>query len=556
MAPKESRTKCIFGTCSHLPHQNSSTLFIFSSLPVQMSSFTKAKMGMVISPLLTMVLWSLCLALPEIAELSIEKQLIRELLEAYKNRGVLGRPVTNYTEIIEIKYGLSLIQILDLDERNQVLSTNVWATYNWKDIYMRWDPQKYGNITKIRVPSDSIWKPDMKLYNYADERREEKRDAYLVIEHDGSVIWIPQAIFKSSCAIDIMHFPFDVQTCKMKFGTWTHDGTLIDLGLYFDVETGFDMTEYVPSNEWDIVSSSAKKNVIVYACCPEPFIDLTFTLEIKRKPAFYNYILILPCILLSSLTLVLFWLPPESPAKMQLGMNIFVAFFVLLLLLAESTPPAASSIPLIGAYYCLNMIMITLSTFLSVIVVNLYFRGSRTRVPRLVKRVLVDCIGSIMCMRDQIDDKSPGVTTVVVDKRKGKQLSNNVNREKNFKYDKVGYFEMQTEESWKGLPNGVANKNSSDSDHNTVSSSSSCSSAIASLENDVKDIRLFLKRIIDRTSEKEAKEKISREWRVVALVLDRLFFFFYLLAIIVSIFTVFEKALFDQDNTIRAITGS
>ena len=30
------------------------------------------------------------------------------------------------------------------------------------------------------------------------------------------------------------------------------------------------------------------------------------------------------------------------------GMNIFVAFFVLLLLLAESTPPASSSLPLIG----------------------------------------------------------------------------------------------------------------------------------------------------------------------------------------------------------------
>jgi len=29
-------------------------------------------------------------------------------------------------------------------------------------------------------------------------------------------------------------------------------------------------------------------------------------------------------------------------------MNIFVAFFVLLLLLADSTPPAASAIPLIG----------------------------------------------------------------------------------------------------------------------------------------------------------------------------------------------------------------
>ena len=94
---------------------------------------------------------------------------------------------------------------------------------------------------------------------------------------------------------------------------------MIDLDLVYDVDTGFEMTDYVKSNEWEIVTSSAKKNVIVYACCPEPFIDLTFELIIKRKPAFYNYILILPCILLSSLTLVLFWLPPESPAKMQLG---------------------------------------------------------------------------------------------------------------------------------------------------------------------------------------------------------------------------------------------
>ena len=30
------------------------------------------------------------------------------------------------------------------------------------------------------------------------------------------------------------------------------------------------------------------------------------------------------------------------------GMNVFVAFFVLLLLLADSTPPAAQAIPLIG----------------------------------------------------------------------------------------------------------------------------------------------------------------------------------------------------------------
>lgn len=105
----------------------------------------------------------------------------------------------------------------------------------------------------------------------------------------------------------------------MKFGSWTYDGYKIDLDLVYNVSTGFEMTDYIKSNEWEIISSRAKKTVFRYACCDEPFVDLTFHLKIKRQPAFYNYILILPCILLSSLTLVLFWLPPESPAKMQLG---------------------------------------------------------------------------------------------------------------------------------------------------------------------------------------------------------------------------------------------
>ena len=35
----------------------------------------------------------------------------------------------------------------------------------WKDIYMSWDPELYANITKVRVPSDKVWTPDIKLYN-------------------------------------------------------------------------------------------------------------------------------------------------------------------------------------------------------------------------------------------------------------------------------------------------------------------------------------------------------------------------------------------------------
>ena len=44
------------------------------------------------------------------------------------------------------------------------------------------------------------------------------------------------AIFKSTCAIDIRHFPFDEQTCHLKFGSWTYDGTKLDLHFYEGLE--------------------------------------------------------------------------------------------------------------------------------------------------------------------------------------------------------------------------------------------------------------------------------------------------------------------------------
>jgi len=61
--------------------------------------------------------------------LSNEKRLIKDLLDSYAKVGIVGRPVRNTSDTVTVHFGLALIQILDLDEKNQILNTNVWSRY-------------------------------------------------------------------------------------------------------------------------------------------------------------------------------------------------------------------------------------------------------------------------------------------------------------------------------------------------------------------------------------------------------------------------------------------
>lgn len=45
-----------------------------------------------------------------------------------------------------------------------------------------------------------------------------------------------------------------MQKCDLKFGSWTHNGWLLDLQM-IDV----DVSTYIPNGEWDLVGKKKKK---------------------------------------------------------------------------------------------------------------------------------------------------------------------------------------------------------------------------------------------------------------------------------------------------------
>lgn len=74
---------------------------------------------------------------------------------------------------------------------------------------------------------------------------------------------------------------------------------LIQLELEKQSEQG-DVSNYQANGEFDLVNFSARRNVEYYSCCPEPYPDITYEIRLRRRPMFYVFNLILPCILINS----------------------------------------------------------------------------------------------------------------------------------------------------------------------------------------------------------------------------------------------------------------
>ena len=125
----------------------------------------------------------------------------------------------------------------------------------------------------------------------------------------GNVTWLSMVIFKSSCSINVRYFPFDEQNCSMTFASWTYDGYQINLVL--NTHEG-DISNYIPNSEWHLHKLYVQRNVVFYSCCAEPYPDITFYIHIQRRPLFYVFNMVMPCIMITLVALLGFYIPSDS----------------------------------------------------------------------------------------------------------------------------------------------------------------------------------------------------------------------------------------------------
>ena len=176
-----------------------------------------------------------------------------------------------------------------------------------------------------------------------------------IVSSDGTVLWLFPALIKTYCTLNVKYFPFDSQHCQIVFISWTHSGEQLDI-LYND--TFGNSVYYNDANqEWAVSGISSKRNVAYYACCVEPYPDVTFTIHMKRGSLFYIINLIAPCFLIFLISFLGFFLPVESGEKVSLETTILLALVVFLLMVGETMPPTSDSVPILGNIYVLKFVL-------------------------------------------------------------------------------------------------------------------------------------------------------------------------------------------------------
>merc|ERR1711936_468351 len=331
------------------------------------------------------------------------KRLYSNLLANYDR---LIRPVANSSDRLTVHMRLKLSQVIGVDMRRQILTTNVWVEQEWADYKLSWNPADYGGVKHLHVPSQDIWLPDIVLYNNADGNYEVTIMTKAILNWNGKVNWNPPAIYKSYCGIDVEFFPFDEQECWMKFGSWTYDGFMLDLRHMNQLPTNnsigiaMDLRDFYISTEWDVMEVPAQRNEKYYPCCEEPYPDIVFSLKLRRKTLFYTVNLIIPCVGISFLSVLVFYLPSDSGEKVSLSISILLSLTVFFLLLAEIIPPTSLSVPLLGKYLLFTMILVTFSVVVTIGVLNVNFRTPAThKMAPWVRKVFIHILPRLLVMR-------------------------------------------------------------------------------------------------------------------------------------------------------------
>ena len=332
-------------------------------------------------------------------------------------------------------------------------------------------------------------------------------------------------MFKSECKIDVTFFPFDEQVCELKFGSWTYNGNYINIVAGKDKVS---FAQYVADSEWSIINVTVQRNVTYYPCCSAPYPTLTYRVVLKRRALFYLSNMIIPCAVIALLAFLSFCLPVESNERISLVITVLLAMTVFLLLASSSMPPTSEVISLLGKFYLVCTIEIAACLIATFLTIKWHYNDSP--IPKWIQVLVNELLAKVLrvnqsnCLHLQTcrlqcagENKCNGDRGIL----------------KDMEVNSDGSFEV------KDIKSG----------RNTERSSVDHKSYFECLRNDFAIIS-------DKVRRDYTVNIDSNHWKFASRVLDRFFFFLFLISFLITAGVIFANAMNSHKHVVQNYVSS
>nr|AGK89909.1 nicotinic acetylcholine receptor subunit alpha 10 [Pandalus japonicus] len=326
-----------------------------------------------------------------------EETLRKNLLESYdKSARPSGKTVINISSISILNF--------ELHETDHSVDLHTFFAYTWMDTRLKWNTEVNMNLGQIGMDPDTVWKPDLTVYNAAaGQKTLIQSQLPLLLFADGKVLFIPAYHFHFSCVMDLTYWPHDTHNCSLKLGSWIHDGHLFDMSV-----DGFSITMEIPSTtmadgrnltrtEWNIVETKAVREEKFYPCCEGPYVDVLITLLVTRNAPAYAWTVKMPAACLSILTLVMFLLPPGAGEKIIFGGLCLVLDLLYIDYTSYAINHAPSHTPLIVQLVCQQIVLVMVSVIVCAIVVRMARDPHSSGLPPMIKGPVTG-LSNMLCL--------------------------------------------------------------------------------------------------------------------------------------------------------------
>ena len=142
---------------------------------------------------------------------------------------------------------------------------------------------------------------------------------------------------QTTSTVDLRNFPLDNQTCTItyfipmplddfKISKGMIDTTLIPSHLVFEENSEWHSVE-TELSDWNLTMNAPGRKEIHSA--------VNVTITMKRVPTFYIVYLVIPSVVISFVSVMVFALPPESGERIGLSITSLLSYTVFLLMVSE-----------------------------------------------------------------------------------------------------------------------------------------------------------------------------------------------------------------------------